>query len=250
MIILGEGIRIYEFMTPGSFTWTCPDGVDYALVFGRGGSGGGGGGSGILSGAGGQGCYTQSLWITNLIYGQDYDVVVGAGGVGGDNTSVRGYKGSGVVSVNVADDGEDTRIFLGSNTLFRARGGLGGYVTFNPGGLNEGAPTIGSSTNRFSNQVQSAPTFGGCGRDNASATLYQVGGPSPFAKAGTTSILVSHGGGGGGGDGPGGDGGTVGSPNGKNGVNGGGGGGAYVGTGNVGGNGSNGYLQIITFRGN
>jgi hypothetical protein len=108
---LAAGEQAYT--TPGTYSWTCPDGVTSVCVVAV----GGGGGGNHRNGAGGYGGAGGGLgWKNNItvIPGQSYTVVVGAGGIragtgaagdGGnsyfiDDTTVAGFGGQGG-----ADDG-------------------------------------------------------------------------------------------------------------------------------------------------
>lgn len=69
-----------EFATPGTFTWTVPEGVTAIVVQVWGGGGGGGGtaNSDGCSGSGGAGGYARAY--IEVVPGEQYDVVVGAAG--------------------------------------------------------------------------------------------------------------------------------------------------------------------------
>lgn len=82
------GDQKYSYGT-GSFTWTCPDNTEYVSVFVCSGGGAGGGNAQQWSyGGGGQGGSTAYRNTIAVTAGQNYTVVVGAGGttVGGNQT--------------------------------------------------------------------------------------------------------------------------------------------------------------------
>jgi hypothetical protein len=96
-----------EFTTPGTYTWTAPEGVYAVSAVTVGGGGGGAGNTNAGSGAGGG----ALGWKNNIpvVPGQTYTVVVGAGGtVGGTGTGGTG----------------GTSYFINTNTV-SANGGLG-----------------------------------------------------------------------------------------------------------------------------
>ena len=96
-----------QFTTPGTYTWTAPEGVYAVSAVTVGGGGGGAGNNSAGSGAGGG----ALGWKNNIpvVPGQTYTVVVGAGG----NAGGTGTGGTG-----------GTSYFLNTNTV-SANGGLG-----------------------------------------------------------------------------------------------------------------------------
>jgi hypothetical protein len=95
------------FTTPGTYTWTCPAGVTSVAYYLTGGGGGGDSGCG-----GGGGGFTKGT--TSVIPGNNYTVVVGAGGAG--------------VWAPVGEaTGGGTSYFISFSDGFYAGGGGGGY---------------------------------------------------------------------------------------------------------------------------
>lgn len=71
-----SGIQIYD--TPGTYTWVCPAGVTFVKVVTGGGGGASGGYSGQINSGGGGGANCSGF---NVVPGNSYTVVVGAGGI-------------------------------------------------------------------------------------------------------------------------------------------------------------------------
>ena len=154
--------RIQAYTAAGTATWTVPAGVKWILVEVLGGGGGGalGGGSYNFSGGGGgAGGYTRA-WI-EVTPGQQFQVVVGAGGqptVSGGGTSSFGSNlyatggGVGLGSSNSCAGGDGgqgsggqfnfrgTMGNDGNNTRSYVQGGAGGASIFGGGGRT-GSPT-------------------------------------------------------------------------------------------------------------
>jgi len=99
-----------EFTSPGTYTWTAPTGVNEVSVVAVGGGGGGNRGTGGQSGGGAGGGLGWKYAIP-VVPGEDYTVVVGAGGVR-DTDSDGGYNST---------DGGDS-YFISAGTV----AGLGG----------------------------------------------------------------------------------------------------------------------------
>lgn len=120
------GTAIYS--TPGSYTFTVPNGVTSIKVFVIGGGGGGGGGAADWGGGGGGGCggavagnsYTVSS-------GQQYSVTVGSGGGGGGNAANGAYgSASQFGSLTAAGGGYGGRGYYGYPNSYGSPGGSGG----------------------------------------------------------------------------------------------------------------------------
>lgn len=99
----------FVYNTPGSYNWTCPDGVFRVLLFGCGGGGGGGSGRGTSAetgagGGGGAGC-SPFVWMAQTTPGQVYALTVGAGGAGGVRTGSAGVNGAGGGNTVITIDG-------------------------------------------------------------------------------------------------------------------------------------------------
>jgi len=104
-----------EFLTPGTFGWIVPTGITRILVsvVGAGGSGGCGGGAYYRGGGGGGGAYTEAL--LDVVAGQTFTVVVGAGGA-----TVESSAGS------LAGNTGGSSSFSGNGTNMVSTGGIGG----------------------------------------------------------------------------------------------------------------------------
>jgi hypothetical protein len=195
------------FTTPGTYTWTVPDGLTSISIVATGGGGGGGGMSGPNVGpAGGAGAVvTGTLSVTA---GQVLDLVVGGGGGAGANgPSVSGgyYYGAG------GGGGGSSNVDAGSNTQIIAGGGGGGGSNNGGAGGNAGG-TGGTGGN-------GGGSYAGSGGGGGSGGTGGVAG-SGFGQPG---VRGSNGNGGAGG---------VGGPNDNNTIPGGSGGsGAGTGTG-------------------
>lgn len=215
------------FMASG--IWTAPAGVTSVdiEVWGGGGAGGGQNQNSDGGGGGGGGAYSRVTGLT-VVPGNNYTVVVGAGGVG--------------VAGGAGGAGGDSW-FIDVTTVM-ARGGSGGAPSTGtpPAGGAGGSAATSVGTTRFSGGI------GGRGRDNnngqggpggssAGTVANGTSGPDPWN---TTTAAAAPAGGGIGGNGGG---------NGANGFapasgNGGGGGGSGEGANRVGGNGAPGMVII------
>ncbi len=212
------------FSTPGSTNWTVPAGVTNATVEVWGAGGGGGGWYGdITSGGGGGGGGGYSKGTLSLTGGTTYNIVIGAGGHGGD-------------AVAPSDGG--TSSFSLSSPLLQASGGHhGDYQSFAIGDFLGGAGGAASVDNAVSNPFSLSGSRGNDG-------IYAWGNGGDGGKAGGSD------GGIGGTGGPGGDfnnvaHGAYGS--GSDGTapgGGGGGGGGDADIGGLGGFGANGMVKI------
>lgn len=160
-----NGQQLYN--NPGTYSWICPAGVNYVNVVCIGGGGGAIGASSIYDGGGGGG--GGLAWKNNISVtpGQSYTVVVGSGGTGSmnytvkagdggnsyfiDSTTVVGYGGKGSTFGSSAaggfyfGDGGGNGGF-GGTSLGGGGGGAGGYtgtggngaVSSSPGGNGAG----------------------------------------------------------------------------------------------------------------
>ena len=120
--ILGNLVHGSQEFTPGTYNWTCPDGVNVIVAMLASGGGGGGGGGGYYSnggrsGASGGGAAAGNVWIglIPVSSGSQYELSVGSGGSGG---------AAGVTNGNGTNGGN------GGNTTFgdfvTVLGGFGG----------------------------------------------------------------------------------------------------------------------------
>lgn len=168
------------FNTPGTHTFTVPNGVTSISAVAVGGGGGGGGtsgstGSGRSSGGGGALYYVNSLSVTP---GESLTVIVGAGGSGG-GTNANGSSGG------------NSSIARGATTLLLADAGNGGTN----GGAASGGQTSSSTGDGGGN--------GGNGALNTSAGAGGggAGGYSGAGGNGSSGGNAGNGSGGGGGGG-------------------------------------------------
>lgn len=196
-----------EFTTPGSYSWTAPDGVTSVCIVCVGGGGGGmfynrsstsytyamsGGGGGALA------------WLNDypVTPGNSYSVVVGAGGVDGQYSagstagSASTFVGSSVIQANGGSPGRyNQNIAGGTYTVSSAYGTSGGG---NGGGTTKTSssgygPAGGGGAGGYSGN-------GGNGRDdNASGGDAGNGGGGSGGGASDNSTYVDHISGGGGG---------------------------------------------------
>ncbi len=202
--------NVINYTTPGSYSWTVPDGVTTIEVVATGGGGGGGGG-GYAGGNGG--VVTATLSVTS---GQVIPLVVGGGGV--FTTDAGGGGGSSNVDAGAADQ------------VIAGGGGGAGYGSPGPAtGGNGGGSGTGSGSNGNTG-TPGGGGGGGSGGTGGAGGAYSMG---PFGGPAGAA-------GGNGNGGPGGTGGDCGatSPGGSGSGSGSGGAG---GTGCAGGGGGGGY---------
>ena len=170
----------YANYTAGTNTWTCPDGV-YSVIVQAWGAGGGGGGSqgGSTSnragGGGGSGEYRScTLAVTPTTV---YNVVVGAGGTFGPNTTGNGGNGGASSFAN-----------SGSTLSIIANGGAGGVAGTTASLLGTGgAGGSGGSTTGATGATVSAGVAGG----NATTSLSGAGGQNAATGSGTAPAGVT-----------------------------------------------------------
>lgn len=126
--------RITTYNTPGSYTYTKPSGLKYAMIV-LGGAGGGGGsgrrGASLTNRYGGGGGGSAAIVTYFTIPGTTTSVTVGAGGTGGAGV------GSDDTNGNTGASGGDTA--FGTALAKGGSGGIGGTSTNGTGG-NGGAP--------------------------------------------------------------------------------------------------------------
>ena len=149
---LGSQDKIEIFNS--STTWTVPPGVTSIVVEGWGG-GGGGGGSGAFfgtgrGGGGGGGAYAKAT--ISVSPGQILNIIVGSGGIGGNNA--------------IGENGGGSRVVRGGTELISANGGIGGqrgsavFNTVNGTGGNGGS---GAGSTPGVNGGNGTNNFGGSG---------------------------------------------------------------------------------------
>jgi len=152
-------VTTYDYITAGSFTWTCPGaGVATFEVWGGGGGGGAGDGNGTTTGNGGGGGAGGYAKIELSVRTGNYPLIVGAAGTAG------GSGGTSDINLDI----------YGTATAIYASGGLPG-ADASAGGVG-GAGGSGSGG-------QIAVT-GGTG-DTGTLTVQGVGGRSPISSYGT-----------------------------------------------------------------
>ena len=211
------GSNVVSYTTPGSYSWTVPDGVTSIEVVA---TGGGGGGNTFSYGGGNGGVVTATLSVTS---GNTLTLFVGAGGIAGN-------AGGGGSSSNL-NAGTPNQIIAGGG------GGAGGSAGGPATGGNGGGNGTGNGSNGNSGNATSAT--GGSGG------IGGAGGPSGENPPGLPPLNFGAGAAGGNGNGgpggPGGSGGAGGAGSGTgaggaggNACCGGGGGGGYGGGGGAG----------------
>ena len=164
-----------QFVSPGTFSWTAPEGVTEVSVVAVGGCGGGVGGNAAGSGAGGGGLGWRNR--VSVVPGQNYTVVVGVGGALGNNVG-----GNGGTSYFI-----DTNVVAG----FGGIGGVANSTSTRSGGgfTGDGGGSGGDGGTRRSNDSAG----GGGGAGGYSGNGGRGGGGVSVSQAG------AGGGGGGGG---------------------------------------------------
>jgi hypothetical protein len=191
-------LTIDIFSTIGTYSWIAPTGinqVEYLVV-----AGGGGGGNGFDSGGGGgAGAGMVLTGVINVTPGQSYTIVVGSGGLGGDDirSNRDGADGEnsifGTITAIGGGFGKGSRSATGAGTLglggaaqvidvSSAVGGNGGGGGNSGGG---GGGAIGAGTNRTN---ASTAGIGGSGISSditGSSLIYGKGGNGGTANNGT-----------------------------------------------------------------
>jgi len=214
------------YTSAGTTIWTCPAGVTSITVECWGGGGGTRSDNTNSRGGGGGGAYARSTF--NVIPGQNYNVIVGAGGATSETAATR--------------LGGDSYFDTGANVI--AKGGTGGANNGGAGGTAAASTATGTNTAKYS---------GGTGGDNNNNNGGGGGGGSAFNVASGNNGTTGgdpNGGVGGTGTGNGGNGGndSNGQRNGQDGsIPGGGGGGLANDNGSnvgVGGTGATGQIII------
>lgn len=178
-----------EYTTPGTFTWTAPQGVTSVSVLAIGG-GGAGGASKVAGGGGGGGGTAYKNNIT-VVPGNTYTVVVGTGGTGSSNSN--GTAGGDSYFINL--------------TTVKGGGGGGGTGAGNPNKQTARAGGLGGSF------VGNGGGSGGAGGDSSANSSGGGGGAGGYSGNGGGGATTGQAGAGGGGAGGslGGDGTTNGS---------------------------------------
>ena len=173
-MLVGATIDYQEFTTSG--TWTKPVGCNYVYVEVLGAGGGGSSGvsfnqSGYVRGGAGAGggAYTSKL-IPQSELANSINVVVGAGGAGGNNvlnSVIQNAGGNGglssfwTIEASGGVGGTGTSSSISASIAGGAGGGNISYRTFGGAGGNGGAGTTSSGV------IVMLPTFGGKGGDGA-----------------------------------------------------------------------------------
>jgi hypothetical protein len=211
-----EDIHIHEVgESGGTGVWTCPTGVTSVLVKAWG-AGGAGSGSNDNKNGGGGGAFVEA--IVAVTAGQNYDIVVGQGGVANPDGTAYGGGGEGYASGGTDGSGGGGG-FSGffypavtqADALVVAGGGGGGASGFAAGngvGGGGGAPNGGtgggtacvSETGGGGGTAAAggAAGLGGCTADNGNAGIAISSATTSGANAGAASTNKYGGGGGGG----------------------------------------------------
>jgi hypothetical protein len=152
-LINNDTEAVHKFTSDGTFTLFA-DATVRILVVG----GGGGGGGDCAAGGGGGGVIDTN--DVRLVAGR-YAITVGAGGVLGSTTRIKGSNGGDSVVTRIASDGTETE-------LFRAYGGGGGGAWDNGAGLDGGcggggwgSPGHGVPGQGYDSSADSGPGAGG-----------------------------------------------------------------------------------------
>lgn len=150
----------FNFSTPGTIVWTCPQNVRLVEIacYGAGAGGGGGDGSSDPGGGGGGGAF--ALKYVLVVPGTDYTIIVGAGGAGGP------------ISSNGANGEASTFSGSGITTISAGGGSFGhGDTGGTPGAGGAGGTATGGDLNingtAGANAVFIAPRRGGQGGKSA-----------------------------------------------------------------------------------
>ena len=207
-LLNGDMEAVHKFTSDGTFTLFADATVRILLV-----GGGGGGGGDCAAGGGGGGVIDTN--DVHLAAGR-YAITVGAGGVLGSTTGVKGSNGGDSVVTAIASDGTETE-------LFRAFGGGGGGAWNNGAGRDGGCggggwgnPGHGVPGQGYDSVADSSPgAGGGAGGSPVAANLGRGskterqtdGGPGRASDITGTTEYYGPGGGSGGFDGLGGFGG-------------------------------------------
>lgn len=255
-----------EFTTPGTFSWTAPAGVTNVSVVAIGGGGGGGQTSdGAGGGAGGGLGWKRRVAVTP---GQDYTVVVGAGGnrdtdTGTGNNATAGGTSYFISPSLVSGVGGGPAGQIGGGVAYR-QGGIGGGFTGDGGGFGGnggqhnqndrgggggGAGGYTGNGGEGGGSGAGANGFGGAagggGAGSSTLTGGNGGGVGIFGAGASGSGGALGGNGAGGGGGSGGENGGAGTSTPRNGGLYGGGGGGHDNTGQVNAAGGGGAVRII-----
>lgn len=163
-----SGLQNAVFITSNT-TWTCPQGVTKVWVSMIGGGGGGTGlyNGGAYQGGGGGSGYSVTLKSITVTPGENINITIGTGGVGGDYGVNNGYAGAGTVT------------------------SFGAYLSVNGGGaaslvLSKGGQ--GSSNGESAGVYNAFPLYGGIGSFNG----YGNGGTAynGYGSAGTAGCCI------------------------------------------------------------
>jgi hypothetical protein len=184
------GEAVYDI--PGTYSWTCPDGVTSVCAVAIGGGGGSDGGPTTYTGGGGGGLgYRNNISVTP---GQNYHVAVGAGGRGAQ-ADLAGNGGNS--SFHDLARGLGGKRGRSVSTSSSQSGGAGGSYFGDGGGVGGTSGTIssiyGSSASSLGRTSGGGSGAGGYGASGGN------GGGRPSAGNPTAGTSSSNGGGGGGG---------------------------------------------------
>jgi hypothetical protein len=181
-----RGIQVYD--TPGTHTWTVPDGVTKAwvTVVGGGGEGGKGNAQGERGGGGGGGAWSQKL--VDLTGTTSVPITVGAGAAGRSvNSGTDGLPGG------TSSFGTVISCTGGGGGLGASNGGgtpgvaTGGDINFGGSWGNDGIKSGTTDNARSAGTGQGGGQFGGRGSVNSATDATGPGGGGGGCPGGTTN---------------------------------------------------------------
>ena len=165
------------FSTPGTYTWTCPPNVTTIQVeaWGGGGAGGGTGTLGVVKtgGGGGGGAYAKTSSVT-VVPGNNYTIIVGAGGTGVSAANGNAGGNSSFGSLVIAAGGNGGTF---TNTATGGPGGSGGAI----------ASSTGTTIYRGGNGATGTGTTTGSGAGGSGGGTAANGGDASGITAGTVT---------------------------------------------------------------
>ena len=178
--------KIHTFLSGGTFTVTKAGLIEFLLVAGGGASGASGAGGAYVGGGGAGGGLIYQIGY-NIILG-NYNIVIGAGGIGTSSAAVgqRGGNSSFNLNVSIGGGGGKTYQQLGNSDggsgggaggyVISSNGGTGTYLQGNNGGGNDGS--IGAYANGAG-----GGGAGGLGQDSTNRSGYNF-------SAGGAGLLI------------------------------------------------------------
>ena len=188
-----------EYTSPGSYSWTCPAGVNQISVVCIGGGGGGGSNNYEAGGGGGLG------WKNNISVnpGQVYGIVVGNGGSGNTSGGTDGGDSTfNIPNVGLVKGGGGKGNNQGGGTYTGDGGGNGGdHIVYGGGGGAGGYSGNGNSNSGGCGGGGAANGLTGGGAGGGGVGIYGEGSSGQNYQGGTGNVTsygaVMYGGGGG-----------------------------------------------------